>query len=82
LNNEDYRKQFSDGIYRPPKMAAVFNDIDETPEEKAKKQFEKAKIRMMNMSIMKEIENEYSGAPEEIRVKIFRFFFFLLTDNN
>lgn len=31
------------------------------------KQIERQKRRLINSSIMKELENEYSGAPEEIK---------------
>ena len=47
-----------------------FLDIDETPEQKRNKQIERQKRRAINSSIMKELENEYSGAPEEIKVEI------------
>ena len=58
----------SDGIYRPPKMVPMYNDIDETPEDRMKNQIEKIKRKAFNSSIIKDLENEYSGAPEEIRV--------------
>jgi hypothetical protein len=32
-----------------------------------RKEFERQKRRAMNTSIIKELESEYSGAPEEIR---------------
>ena len=58
-----------DGIYRPPKLVPVYNDIDETPEDRTKKQIERIKRKAFNSSIIKDLENEYSGAPEEIRVR-------------
>ncbi|RNA34748.1 neuroguidin isoform X1 [Brachionus plicatilis] len=67
-NDEDQDQDGKkDGIYRPPKLAPVYNDIDQTSEEKAKREIERLKRRAMSSSIMKEIENEYSGAPEEIK---------------
>jgi hypothetical protein len=48
----------------------LFLDIDETPEQKKSKLVERQKRRAINSSIMKELENEYSGAPEEIKVRI------------
>ncbi len=66
---EESRKQESksDGIYRPPKLVPVYNDIDETPEDRARRQVERIKMKALNSSIIKDLENEYSGAPEEIR---------------
>jgi len=52
------------------KSIKFFLDIDETPEQKRNKQIERQKRRAINSSIMKELENEYSGAPEEIKVDI------------
>jgi hypothetical protein len=52
------------------KSIKKFLDIDETPEQKKNKQIERQKRRAINSSIMKELENEYSGAPEEIKVEI------------
>lgn len=43
-------------------------DIDQTHEEKMKREMERLKRRAMSSSIMKEIEKEYSEAPEEIKV--------------
>ena len=47
-----------------------FKDIDETPQEKLKKKMEKMKRKVFNSSLVKDLEKEYSGAPEEIRVKL------------
>jgi hypothetical protein len=44
-------------------------DIDETPQDKMKKQIARLSARAYSSSFMKELENEYSGAPEEIKVK-------------
>lgn len=57
-----------DGIYRPPKLVPMYNDIDETAEDRERKQMERIKRKAFNSSIIKDLENEYSGAPEEIRV--------------
>ncbi len=45
----------------------VYNDIDETPEDRVKKQIERLKSKAFSSSFIKDLENEYSGAPEEIR---------------
>ena len=42
-------------------------DIDETPEDKMKKEIERQKRRALNSTIIKDLESQYSGAPEEIR---------------
>ena len=60
-----------DGIYRPPKLVPVYNDIDETPEDRTKKQIERIKRKAFNSSIIKD-----SGAPEEIRVNFDSFIHF------
>ena len=57
-----------DGIYRPPKLVPMYNDIDETAEDRERKQMERIKRKAFNSSVIKDLENEYSGAPEEIRV--------------
>lgn len=46
----------------------VFNDFDETPEDRTKKTIEKIKRKAFNSSIIRDLEKEYSGAPEEIKV--------------
>lgn len=56
-----------DGLYRPPKLVPVYNDIDETPEDRMRKKIENIKRKAFSSSIIKDLENEYSGAPEEIR---------------
>ena len=43
--------------------------IDLTQEEKMKREMDRLKRRAMSSSIMKEIEKEYTEAPEEIKVK-------------
>jgi len=65
--NSDAENNKSDRLYRPPKLVPIYNDFDETPEEKAKKQIEKIKRKAFNSSIIKDLEKEYSGAPEEIK---------------
>jgi U3 small nucleolar ribonucleoprotein protein LCP5 len=64
---EALAKKKSSGLYVAPRLAPMFNDIDETPQQRKHKQLERAKKRAINSSIMKELENEYSGAPEEIK---------------
>jgi U3 small nucleolar ribonucleoprotein protein LCP5 len=48
-------------------LVPVYNDIDETPQDKMNKKIERLKRRALSSSMMKELENEYSGAPEEIK---------------
>ena len=49
------------------KLSYHFSDLDETPQDRAKKQMERLQRRAINSSIMRDLETEYSGAPEEIR---------------
>lgn len=64
-SNDDTSKM--DGIYRPPKLVPMYNDIDETAEDRERKQMERIKRKAFSSSVIKDLENEYSGAPEEIR---------------
>ena len=47
-------------------------DIDLKPQDKFKKEMERQKRRAIHSSVMMELENEYSGAPEEIKVTNFK----------
>jgi hypothetical protein len=44
------------------------------PQDKFKKELERQKRRAIHSSVMMELENEYSGAPEEIKVPNFLSF--------
>jgi len=64
---EKHSSSKPDGLYRPPKHVPVYNDIDETPEDRARNQIERIKMSALRSSIIKDLESEYSGAPEEIK---------------
>ncbi|KAK3085521.1 hypothetical protein FSP39_004569 [Pinctada imbricata] len=55
-------------IYRPPHIAAVAYDGDE--KEKEVRAIEKAKKRALSSSIMRELKEEYSEGPQEIKVRV------------
>ena len=49
-------------------LSCLFFQIStKTPQDRAKKQMERLQRRAINSSIMRDLETEYSGAPEEIR---------------
>lgn len=52
------------------------SDIDQTPQDKLNKELERRKRRALHSSIMKELEAEYSGAPEEIKANYDSFITF------
>lgn len=55
------------GVYRPPKLAAMHYDGDETVAVRQEKMMEKAKKRALSSSIMRELKDQYSEAPMEIK---------------
>lgn len=54
-------------VYRPPKLAAMHYEGDETEMERKQKIEERAKKQRLSSTIMKELRAEYTDAPEEIR---------------
>lgn len=46
---------------------ANFYHIDETEAEREKKRLERAKRRALSSSVIRELKEQYSDAPEEIR---------------
>ncbi|XP_043914089.1 neuroguidin [Protopterus annectens] len=53
--------------YVPPRLAPVHYDADETETEKQKKAFEKARKRALSSSVIRELKEQYSDAPQEFR---------------
>lgn len=45
----------------------IFNHIDETEAEREKMRLERAKRRALSSSVIRELKEQYSDAPEEIR---------------
>ena len=54
------------GIYVPPKVSAVPYE-DDTAEGMKRKHEEKRKLKSLNKSLLKELREEYSETPEEIK---------------
>lgn len=54
------------GIYVPPRVSAMPYEED-TAESQKKKFEEKTKMKLLNKSLLKELREEYSENPEEIR---------------
>lgn len=46
---------------------AYFHHVDETEAEREKKRLERAKRRALSSSVIRELKEQYSDAPEEIR---------------
>lgn len=45
----------------------IFYHVDETEAEREKKRLERAKKRALSSSVIRELKEQYSDAPEEIR---------------
>lgn len=54
-------------VYRPPKLAAMHYEGDETELERKQKVEDRQKKQRLSSTIMKELRAEYTDAPEEIR---------------
>ena len=54
------------GVYVPPKVSAVPYD-DETLENRKRKYEERQKMKSLNSSLLKDLREEYSEAPEELK---------------
>jgi U3 small nucleolar ribonucleoprotein protein LCP5 len=65
-SEDDENKE--DGIYRPPKLAPVYCDVDETAKNKLETKIERIKRHALNSSLMKDLQKQYSEAPEELFV--------------
>ncbi|XP_014204056.1 neuroguidin isoform X1 [Copidosoma floridanum] len=53
------------GVYKPPKLAAVHYDGDETMKEKMRKAEERARRRVVSNTVLRELKEEYLDAPIE-----------------
>lgn len=74
-DSEDESSDASDGgkekssksnIYVPPKLAAVHFDETMSRRDSEKKNKEKSRKQMLNSSVMRELQEEYSEAPLEV----------------
>ena len=54
-------------VYRPPKIAAMHYDADETIKEKQEKFLEKKKKHALSSSIMRDLKAEHYDGPAEIQ---------------
>ncbi len=59
--------QLSGGVYEPPKMSAVPYFEDDSKAAKAERREEKDKRKMRKSAMMKELRDEYSDRPMEVR---------------
>ncbi|KAM9774897.1 neuroguidin [Syngnathus typhle] len=59
----------ADKKYIPPKIAAVYYDGDMTEADKKKAQMERQRRIALRSSVIQELRQQYSDAPEEIREK-------------
>lgn len=57
----------SSKVYKPPKLAAVHYDGDETQSSKREKQMENLRKRALNSDILQDLKDQYNEGPEEIR---------------
>ena len=49
----------------------LYSDADDTVRQKRERLLEKAKKRVMNSALMKDLQREYTDGPEEITVLFF-----------
>uniref|UniRef100_A0A023FIV3 Putative neuroguidin n=2 Tax=Amblyomma TaxID=6942 RepID=A0A023FIV3_AMBCJ len=54
-------------VYRPPKLAPVHYDGDETEKERRERLLERAKRKALSTSVMEELRNEFYDGPIEIK---------------
>lgn len=54
-------------VYRPPKLAPVHYDGDETEKERRERLLERAKRKALSSSVMEELRNEFYDGPIEIK---------------
>lgn len=60
-------KKAAKGVYRPPKLAPVHYDGDETEKERRERLLERAKRKALSTSVMEELRSEFYEGPIEIR---------------
>ncbi|KAK2162041.1 hypothetical protein NP493_1544g00027 [Ridgeia piscesae] len=53
-------------VYKPPKLAAMHYEGDETQKERLERQTEKTRKRALSSSIMQDLRREYDDGPEEV----------------
>lgn len=75
INDSEESSDASDGgkekatksnVYVPPKLAAVHFDETTSRRDSEKKNKEKSRKQMLNSSVMRELQEEYSEAPMEV----------------
>ncbi|XP_061196314.1 neuroguidin-like [Saccostrea echinata] len=54
-------------IYQPPKLTAMHYEGDETVQDKEERALERAKKRALSTSMLRDLREEYSEGPTEIR---------------
>ncbi|XP_059806766.1 neuroguidin [Hypanus sabinus] len=54
-------------VYVPPRLVPMVYDGDETAAERENRQRERARRRALSNSLIRELQEEYSQAPEELR---------------
>ncbi|CAH1779135.1 unnamed protein product [Owenia fusiformis] len=65
-SNVDDDEEKKSKVYRPPKLAAVHYDGDQTQQSKLEQHMEKAKKKALHSGVIQELKAQYSEAPEEI----------------
>ncbi|KAI0219446.1 Neuroguidin-A [Lamellibrachia satsuma] len=54
-------------VYKPPKLAAMHYEGDDTQKERQERQMERTRKRALSSSIMQDLRQEYDDGPEEMR---------------
>jgi len=54
-------------VYKPAKLVPMFYDGDETSKQRQNRLLEKSKSRMANSAVMRDLYQQYTDGPEEIR---------------
>ncbi|XP_050539913.1 neuroguidin [Daktulosphaira vitifoliae] len=67
-NNLTSSKKSKGGVYVAPKVTAVPYDGDESRTVKKQKEFERAKKRALQSSVMQELREEYAETPLEVQI--------------
>jgi U3 small nucleolar ribonucleoprotein protein LCP5 len=66
-NGSDDEASNKPQVYKPAKLVPVFYDGDETAKQRQERQIEKGKKRMANSAVMRDLYQQYTDGPEEIR---------------
>lgn len=67
VEGEKRHKKAAKGVYRPPKLAPVHYDGDETEKEHRERLLERAKRKALSTNVMDELRSEFYEGPVEIR---------------